>query len=78
MSDDEPFVIAFQSLETSELINNDLYEKLVASLKSPTTFDVTWVPFFIPDFNWLSCKLVNVTFKVLYFVILDQNSIEGK
>ena len=39
-------------------------------LESPTPFDksfkVTSVPFFIPDFNLLSCELDNFTFKVLY------------
>ena len=35
-------------------------------------FQVTSVPFFIPDFNLLICKLDNFTFKVLYWVILCQ------
>ena len=29
-------------------------------------FKVTLVPFFIPDFNLLSCELDNFTFKQLY------------
>ena len=57
-------------LETSVLVSNNLCEKLVSTLESPTTFDekfkVTPVPYFIPDFNLLSCELYNFTFKVLY------------
>ena len=41
--------------------------KLVASLEPPTISDeslkVTSVPFFIPDFNSLSCKLDNLHLK---------------
>ena len=52
------------------LVNNDLCGKLFSSLESPTAFDksfkVTSVPFFIPDFNLLSCELDNLTFKMLY------------
>ena len=33
-------------------------------------FKETSVPFFISDFNLLSCELDNCTFKVLYRVIL--------
>ena len=61
MLDDEPFAKALQSFETCVLVNNDLCEKLFKSLESPTTFDdiskVTSVPFFISDFNLLSCEL---------------------
>ena len=52
------------------LLNNTLCEKLFSSTESQTTFDeifkVTSVPFFIPNFNLLSCELDNFTFKVLY------------
>ena len=59
-----------------------LFEKALGSigtcafslLESPTAFDesfrVTLVPFFIPYFNLLSCKLENFTFQVLGWVIL--------
>ena len=70
---DEPFAKALRILETCVSVNNNLCEKL-SSLESPTTFDesfqVTWVPFFILDFNSLSCELDKLTFKVLYWVIL--------
>ena len=46
---------------------------LVSSLEFPIKFvekfKVTSVPFFIPDFDLLSCKLDNFTFNVLYWVI---------
>ena len=71
---EEPFVKALQSLETSVLVDNDFYEKLVSSLELPITFNerfkVTSVPFFIPDLNLLSCQLNNLTLKVLYWLIL--------
>ena len=45
-------------------------QKTIFIIKSPKTFDesfkVTPVPFFISDFNMLSCELDNFTFKVLY------------
>ena len=48
--------------------------KLVTLLELPATFDerfeVTSVPFLIPDFNLLSFELENITFKVLYLVVL--------
>ena len=51
-----------------------LREKLFSSLGSPTTFDESFKvidePFFIPDFNFLSCELDKFTVKVLYRVIL--------
>ena len=57
---DRTFAKALQNVETCVLVNNNLYEKLVSSLDSPTTFDeifeVTWVLFFIPDFKLLSCN----------------------
>ena len=36
---DEPFAKALQILETCVSINNDLCEKLLSMLESPTTFD---------------------------------------
>ena len=55
-------------------VNNDLCGKLVSPLELLITFDgrfkVISVPFFIPDFNLLSYKLEEFTFKVLYSVIL--------
>ena len=48
-------------------------QKLFSSVESPTkfveSFKVTLVPFFIPDFNLLSCKFYSFTFKELYRVI---------
>ena len=45
-------------------------KKIFSSLESPTTFDktfkVTSVPFFIPNFNLLSCELDNFTFIKCY------------
>ena len=63
---EELFPKALQILKTSVLVNNNLCAKLFSSLESPATFDesfkVASVPFFIPDFNLLSCKLDNFTF----------------
>ena len=57
-------------------------QKLYSSLELPITFDerfkVTSVPFFIPDFNLLSCEWGNFTFKVLYWVILYWYYVETK
>ena len=65
---DEPFAKALWSLETCVSVDNNSCRKLVSSLESPITFHerfkVTWVPFFIPDFNSFSCELDNFTFKV--------------
>ena len=70
----EPFVKVLRKLETFVFVNNNLWGKLVSSLDSPTAFDetsrITWVPFFIPQFDLLSCELDNFTFKVLYWVVL--------
>ena len=67
---DEAFAKALQIFETCVSVNNNLCGKLVSSLDSQTAFDerfkFTWVPFFIPDFNLLSCELDNFTLKVLY------------
>ena len=63
---EELFAKALQILKTSVLVNNNLCGKLFSSLESPATFDesfkVASAPFFIPDFNLLSCKLDNFTF----------------
>ena len=71
---DESFAKALRSLETCVLVNNNLCGKLFSSLESPKTFEeslkVTLVPFFIADFNLLSCEFDNFTFKVLYWDIL--------
>ena len=71
---EELFAYALRSFETCVLVNNNLCRKLFSSLESPTTsdesFHVTSLPFFIPDFNLLSCDLDCFTFKVLYWVIL--------
>ena len=71
---DELSAKALRSLKTCVLVNNNLCGKLFSSLESPTTLDeiskVASVPFFIPDFNLLSCELNNFMFKVLYWVIL--------
>ena len=62
---EELFAKALKSFETCELVNNNLCEWLFSSLESTATFDehfkVTSVPFFIPDFNLLNCKLDNFT-----------------
>ena len=67
---EELFLKTLQSLETCVLVHNNLCRKLFSSLESLTTFDeifkVTSEPFFIPDFNLLSCRLENFTFRVLY------------
>ena len=61
-------VKALWSLKTCILVNKNLWEKLFSSLESPVTFEYifkgTSVPFFIPDFNLLSCKLDSFTFEV--------------
>ena len=68
---EELFAKTLRSLQTCALVHNSLCGKLVLSLESPTTFDeslkVTLVPFFIPDFNSLSCELDNFQFKLLYW-----------
>ena len=54
------------------LVNDNLCGKLVSSLESLATFDErfkdTSVPFFVPDFKLLNCKLKCFIFKVLYLV----------
>ena len=72
----EPFAKALRRLETCVLVNNNLCGKLLSSLKPSATFNesfkVTAAPFFVLDFNWLSCELDNFRFKMLYLVILYQ------
>ena len=69
---DESFAKALQSLETCVLVNNNLCGKLVSSLEFPVKFDerfqVTSVPFLIPDFNWLSCELDS--FILSHFILI--------
>ena len=76
---DELFPKALRSFGTCVLVNNNLCGISFSSLESSTTFNlhshnksfkVTSVQHFIPDFNFLSYKLYNFTFKVLYWVIL--------
>ena len=56
-------------------VNNNLCGKLVSSLESAITFGerfkVTSIPFFIPDFNQLSCELENVSVYGLSFIKLS-------
>ena len=56
---EEPFAKVLRSFEICLLVNNNLCGKLFSSLELPTMFDgsfkVTSIPFFIPDFNLLSC-----------------------
>ena len=52
---DEPFAKPLRSFETCALVNNNLCGELFSSLVSPTTFEELESPFFIPDFNLLSC-----------------------
>ena len=68
-----------KSLPGLETCGN-LWGKLFSSLESPITFDRIFksisVPFFIPDFNLLSCKLDNFTFKtnLQYFFVPFERS----
>ena len=52
---------ALRIFETCLSVNNKLCRKLVSSLEFPVKFDerfkVTSVPFFMRDFNLLSCEL---------------------
>ena len=70
MLTEELFAKDLQSFETYVLVNNNLWRKLFSSLESPKILDekfkVTSVPFFITDFNLLSCKLDNFIFNMLY------------
>ena len=74
---DEPFAKTLPSFETCVLVNSNLCRKVFSKLESPTTFDeifrITSAPFFILDFDLLSCELDNFTFKMLYRIILDKS-----
>ena len=65
---DNFFWKALSIFETCVLVKNKFSVRLVSSLESSTIFNenlkVTWVPFFIPDFNLLTCELDNFTFRV--------------
>ena len=65
-----PFKKALGIFETCELVNNNLFAKLVASLELPIKLDerfkITSVPFFIANLNLLSYELDNFTFNLLY------------
>ena len=71
---DKLFAKALQIFETCVSVNNNLCGKWVSSFESPTTFNerfkVTWRPFFISDFNLLSCDLDNFTFKISHFILI--------
>ena len=62
---------ALRVFATFLLVNNNLCGKLASSSGLPIIFDDnlknTSVPFFIADFNLLSCEFDNFTFKLLYF-----------
>ena len=64
---DELFAKVLRDLETSLLVNNNLWGNLASLLESPTAFDkrfkVSLVPFPIADFSLLSCELDNFTLK---------------
>ena len=64
---EEPFGKALRSFQTCVLVNNNLCGKLVSLLVLPATFDeifkATLVPFFVPDFDFISCELGRFTFK---------------
>ena len=55
---------------TCLLVNNNLCEKFVSSSELLIIFDdnlkATLVPFFIAEFNLLSCDFDSFTFKLLY------------
>ena len=72
---DKLFGKTLQSFETCELVYNNLCGNYWhASLESPAAFDESFKvisrPFIIPDFNLLSCKLDNFTFKLLNWFVL--------
>ena len=64
----ELFAKVLWSFETCVLVNNNSCGKLTTTFDE--IFKVTSVLFFIPDFNLLSYNLDNITFNVLYWVIL--------
>ena len=59
-------------LEACVLVNNNLCGKcfIIRITNHIERLKVTSAPFFIPDFNLLSCELDHFTFKVLYLVTL--------
>ena len=61
---------ALRRFGTCRLVNNNLCWKLVSSSELPILFDdnlkTTSVPFFVADFNLLSCEFDNFTLKLLY------------
>ena len=74
---EELFAKALGSFETCVLVRNNLCWKLFLIVRITNNicrnfyyYFVTSLPFFILDFNLLSCELYNSTFKVLYWVIL--------
>ena len=72
---DKLFEKTLRSLETCVSVSNNLCGKLVLSLEWLITFEerfkVTWVLFFIPDFNLLNCKL-----NYLYLKYIESFSID--
>ena len=69
----EPFAKSLWIFEIFMLVNNNLCIKLslLSSITPNEILKVTWLPYFIPDFNLLSRELYNFTFKVLYWAILN-------
>ena len=61
---------ALRRFATCLLFNNNLCGKLASSSELPIIFDdnlkITSTPFFIADFNLLSCEFDNFTFKLFY------------
>ena len=74
ISADGPFAKTLQIFETCVSVNNNFCGKLISLLEFPIKFDerfkVASVPFFIPNFSFLSCELDSFTFKVWYWVVL--------
>ena len=72
---DELFTL--RSLENCVLVNNNLCGKLISSSELPITadqrFNVISVPFFIPDFNLLSCDLtiLHLKYYMSYFMLIS-------
>ena len=70
ISADGPFAKTLQIFETCVSVNNNFCGKLISLLEFPIKFDerfkVASVPFFIVDFNLLSCELDNFTLNGLY------------
>ena len=64
---DEPFEKDLRKLETWVLVNKIIFI-IRTTNKIYERFKVTPVPFFIADFNLLSCELDSFTFNVIYWV----------